>query len=129
MNWEAIKKKIIMKVLLNICFGGFSFSGQFESHLLSLGIDIKNDENIGDPRDYQPIVEAAIQFGLDKASGAYSALAVEEIPDGVNYSIDEYDGMEHIDSMWICVSAEDLKKGLNDDVMSMVLKGCDIKLK
>jgi hypothetical protein len=32
----------------------------------------------------------------DKASGQFAELVVVEIPDGVDYEIDEYDGNEHI---------------------------------
>ena len=47
------------------------------------------------PRDDPDLVAVVEEMG-DKANGTYAALAVVEIPDGVEWEIDEYDGSEHI---------------------------------
>lgn len=47
------------------------------------------------PRDDKDLVELVEEFG-DKMSGCYARLKVVEIPDGVEWEIEEYDGNETI---------------------------------
>jgi len=54
--------------------------------------DFYKDETRSDP-DLIAVVE---ELGLDEASAPLSELAIEEIPDGASYDIDEYDGMESV---------------------------------
>jgi len=117
-----------MKVLINDCWGGFSLSTEFEDHLNSITDQLINNHELA-ARHNVLLVEEAIKFGLDKASGTFSELIVVDIPDGCEYNIHEYDGMESIDNIWIEVSKEDLSNGLSEKQMDMVLKGCSIKLK
>jgi hypothetical protein len=46
-------------------------------------------------RNDPALVQAVEELG-DKANGAHAELAVVEIPDDVDYRIEEYDGREHI---------------------------------
>lgn len=117
-----------MKVLLNDCWGGFSFSDEFEDHINSITDSLINIHDLAE-RHNQFIVEEAIKFGLDKASGICAELILVDLPDGCEYQIHEYDGMESIEDIWIYVSKEDLINGLSEQQMDMVLKGCSIKLK
>jgi len=117
-----------MKVLINDCYGGFSFSTEFKDHINSITDNLINKYKLS-ARHNVLLVEEAIKFGLDKASGICAQLIVVEIPDGCEYNIREYDGMEHINDIWIEVSKEDLSNGLSEDQINMVLKGCSIKLK
>jgi hypothetical protein len=116
-----------MKVLLNKCYGGYSFSEEFVKHLIYNDIvpDYTNYHNL--QRHDQRVVEEAIKFGLDNASGMCASLEVREVPDGANYSISEYDGMESIDHIWIDVHVHELKYGLKQHQLQMVMKGCNIK--
>jgi hypothetical protein len=118
-----------MKLLINDCWGVFGFSKEFEIHIDSLTKDqlINKYELLA--RHNQFLVEEAIKFGLDKASGTFSKLIVVDLPDGCEYKIHEYDGMESIEDIWIYVSKEDLINGLSEQQMDVVLKGCSIKLK
>lgn len=50
---------------------------------------------MGFKRDDKLLVECVEKFG-EKANGRCAELHVVEIPDGTEYIIDEYDGMEHI---------------------------------
>jgi len=116
-----------MKVLLNKCYGGYSFSEEFVKHLIFNDIvpNYTNYHNL--QRHDQRVIEEAIKFGLDNASGMCASLEVREVPDGANYSISEYDGMESIDNIWIEVSVHDLKYGLKQNQLQMVMKGCNVK--
>ena len=41
------------------------------------------------------LIQAVEELG-SKANGSHAELSVVEIPDGVDYIVEEYDGMEHI---------------------------------
>lgn len=48
-----------------------------------------------DNREHPLVVRVVEELGTD-ASGRFADLKVVEIPDGVQYTIEEYDGLEHI---------------------------------
>ena len=48
------------------------------------------------PRNDPTLIQVIEELGMDNASGTYASLKVVEIPDGVDYEIEEYDGLEHI---------------------------------
>ena len=78
-----------MKFVINDCYGGYSYSMDF---LLKYGKEIG-----GLKRNDPKLVAAVEEFGLRNASGEYSVLCIEEIPDdATDYSIEEYDGAESI---------------------------------
>ena len=102
-----------MKIVINDCFGGFGLShaavmlyaelkgmvlysqpSSFdfvyyldEAHTQYFSVDVKRDDPI--------LVQVVEQLG-EKADGFCASLKVVEIPDGVNWQIQEYDGNEHI---------------------------------
>lgn len=84
-----------MKVVINRCFGGFSLSkAAFKELGLPWGgygslteTEIKRD----DPR----LIACVEKLG-EAANGDYAKLSVVEIPDDVEWFIDEYDGNETI---------------------------------
>ncbi len=117
-----------MKVLINSCYGGFGYSEEFVEHLITKNLVPKTANSYNIPRDNQEIIEEAIKFGLEKANGWASKLEVVEILDGAQYSINEYDGFESIDDVWIEVTLDELKNGLSSNQLSMVSQGCNIKL-
>jgi len=121
-----------MKVILNRCYGGFGFSEEFTKHIKTFpGYEEMYSGNIGINRNDQFLIEEAIKFGLDKASGGFAQLAVVDIPDGVEYSISEYDGQEWISQLWIEVTLQELKNGLTQEQLDILEnnKGVDIKIK
>jgi hypothetical protein len=57
-----------------------------------------SDQNVY-PRDierHDPALIQVVEEMGDKASGDHAELKVVEIPDDVNYIVEEYDGLEHI---------------------------------
>jgi len=61
--------------------------GWWEAH------EIVNDREAR--RDDQLLVQAVEELG-DRANGEHAKLSIVEIPDGTDFCIEEYDGMEHV---------------------------------
>ena len=84
------------KIVINTCFGGFGLSEEsLEEYKSRKGI---TDENFFEriiPRDC-PVLVAMVEEGGTDVDGIYSELKVVEIPENVNWYIEEYDGMEHV---------------------------------
>lgn len=88
-----------MKIVINTCFGGFGLSEEAYKELglvwdkfgYAFRYDSFEDGSRTDPR----LVAVVEKLGT-KASGPYSNLKVVEIPDGIEYEIDNYDGKETI---------------------------------
>ena len=55
------------------------------------------DDDMANFRSHPDLLAVIDALGPKKAGGDYSDLVIVEIPDGVEYKIGEYDGME-----WIC---------------------------
>ncbi len=104
-----------MKIVINKCYGGFSISKEAGLYMASRGSAQAQSElysslgynwfGYGYSTDKFPIqysrtdpllVEAVEKLGSDKASGSSAKLKVVEIPDDVDWEIDEYDGMEKV---------------------------------
>lgn len=118
-----------MQVLLNDCYGGFNFSEEFKAHIRSKYPNRYEEDSFYFVDRADPVfIEEALSFGLEKASGHFSNLVVVEIPDNVNYSIYEYDGMEQIEQTWITVTLDELKSGLSKEKLDMVVRVDCIKL-
>jgi hypothetical protein len=112
-----------MKVVINVCFGGFGLSDEAFEELIKKGwtvgdADVNEDWNthqimkhkessfgtysFGSGRQYESslrshpdLVEVVERLG-EKSYGECAKLRVVEVPDGVEWEIDEYDGREHI---------------------------------
>ena len=85
------------KIVINTDFGGFGLSDQaIDLYKVLTGIPPANDLYYWDlARNNATLVQIVEQLG-DKAAGHYSSLKIIEIPDGVEWHIHEYDGMEHV---------------------------------
>ena len=133
-----------MKILINDCYGGFGIS--LEAELLYLQKKEISyellEENFGKgkylingeenylhlSRTDEVLIEVVEEIGSDRASGIHAELSIEEIPDGADYSIHEYDGTEYIDSTWFTFTAEELKNGLSDEQLELVSQVSCIKV-
>jgi len=97
-----------MKVVINATYGGFSVSREAAKFMAARGhkeaIEAVNrvDGPLGfdghicmDDRTNVDLV-AAVEEGGEKANGGCAILKVVEIPDNIEWEIEEYDGYEHI---------------------------------
>lgn len=105
-----------MKVAINNCFGGFSLSDEAFELLLNLKqikFEKRDDgyyydpdtgefisqynlyDNFHDQRSDSDLIKVIETLG-PAANGSYSSLAIVDIPDDVDYTIEEYDGYEHV---------------------------------
>jgi hypothetical protein len=84
-----------MKVVINVKYGGFGLSRECRERMKQTsGKAVPLDDNI--ERHDAFLVEAIEALGSDACSTRFSQLAIVEIPDGVDYVIEEYDGLEHV---------------------------------
>ena len=90
------------KIVINNCYGGFGVSTEGMKFINDLKEKrgkpkLKVDEYEEPMRDDVELIEAIEILGSDKVSGQFGSLKIVEIPDGLEWEIDEYDGMESVD--------------------------------
>lgn len=86
------------KVVINVCYGGFSLSKEASEILIDQGVDINPcygylPDDL--PRHDKRLVEVVEKLG-EKANARFSKLKVIEIESPM-YRIDGYDGMESVE--------------------------------
>lgn len=88
----------MVKVVINVCFGGFSVSCNVARAIAEeRGVEIKCGLPYCHHIDYErtdPLLVKYVEMDSKLASGKLASLKVVEIPDGVEWYIDEYDGTE-----------------------------------
>lgn len=94
-----------MKIALNKCYGGFCVS---RAVYKELGINWDNygyldneafgieSDNYLEWRKHPKLIEAIEKIGEDAASGELAMVRIVDIPDDVEWEIDEYDGIETV---------------------------------
>lgn len=83
-----------MKIVLNRIFGGFSLS---EKAYEMLGLEWDTfGFAYGIERNDPRLVEVVEKLGED-ANGKYAKLEVVTVPDGIDWEIDSYDGLETVE--------------------------------
>lgn len=87
-----------MKILYNTCYGGFGFSHDFINEFNRRYPEEEpiNSEHDEERRSDPKVIQLFEIMGSSLASGHYASLNVKTIPDGVQWSVSEYDGMERI---------------------------------
>jgi len=97
-----------MKIALNKCYGGFGVSrAVFEAlgkewdgygHLGNedFGIEGSLSTDYNAFRVHPDLIAAIEAVGVEKASGKLSLVVIVDIPDGMSWVIDDYDGMETV---------------------------------
>lgn len=106
-------KNVGQKVVVNKCFGGFSISKEAAQYMANLGNERARKEledkskdqwyGLGYVDDFEggysrtdPDLIAAIESLGEAANGWLAKLAIVEIPHGVEWDIEEYDGSEWV---------------------------------
>jgi hypothetical protein len=94
-----------MKLAINRCFGGFGTSKEADDALRETACEHVErpaperhygyDHNEKDKRTCPHLLAVVEKMGT-AADGMCAQLKVIEVPDGVDFEIDEYDGIEHI---------------------------------
>jgi hypothetical protein len=83
-----------MKIVINACHGGFGLSEKALEIYRKEVNDTEADEwDI--PRDH-PVLVRLVQELRDEVNTRFSELKVVEIPDGIEWTICEYDGLEWV---------------------------------
>ena len=83
-----------MKVVINKSYGGFDLSDAALKRYNELdGYDHKKTRNIA--RDDVYLIQVVEELG-DKSWGHYAELKIVEVPDEVDWVIEEYDGREWV---------------------------------
>ena len=84
------------KVVINTCHGGFGISAAAESKYKELaGIADPDFHSCLIPRDDEHLI-AVVEIMGSAADGGYAELKIVEIPNDVNWCIEEYDGREWV---------------------------------
>jgi hypothetical protein len=84
------------KIVINTCHGGFGLSGAAESKYKELaGITDPNFYSRNIPRDDEHLI-AVVELMGEEANNRFSELKIVEVPDDVNWCIEEYDGREWV---------------------------------
>jgi hypothetical protein len=93
-----------MKIVINECFGGFGISELAAKYLAERG-NTEAKAMLDGPRFYSslydtprndPILIEAVEVLGAEANGAHAKLKVVEVPDEVEWVIEEYDGIEWV---------------------------------
>ena len=88
------------QIVINRCFGGFSLSEQAKTLYKQHTRDIEKPAHWyidGDvKRDDPCLLRIITEIGLEAASGRFSKLKIVEIPDDVEWVIQDYDGNEWV---------------------------------
>lgn len=94
-----------MKIVINRCYGGFSLSDECSKALGGKLIEASgtfhfyefpDKKRESDFRTSPDLINLMETKGSEWCSGRCAELRVVEIPDNVDYTIEDYDGMEQI---------------------------------
>lgn len=88
------------KIVINACYGGFGLSGTAANLYCAYAGIAEADRDMFHTRDIRrndPILIRVLeQLGVMECSGRHASLRVVEIPDDVEWTIEEYDGKEWV---------------------------------
>jgi hypothetical protein len=85
------------KIVYNGCYGGFSLSLAAWERYIELGGKAESSFDLDRNRTDPVLVQVVEELG-ERANGMCAELRIYEIAVGTKYRIDEYDGLEHIET-------------------------------
>jgi hypothetical protein len=85
----------MQKIVINSCYGGFSLSTE-AMRMYKKEKKSKEETWAHNIERDDPILVGVVEKLGTKANDSYAKLKVVEIPDGVEWEIEEYDGIEWI---------------------------------
>ena len=85
----------MIKVVINACHGGFGLSAEALNKYRALGITDPDFYSRNIPRDDEHLI-AVVELMGSAADGEYAELKIVEVPDDVNWYVEEYDGKEWV---------------------------------
>ncbi len=135
-----------MEIILNKCYGGYGLSDEaVRLYLTKKNIPIVlnpayaskyfkyyivgDDERFSDSsisRTDPIIIEVVKELGK-RSNDSSAKLEIVSIPDGCQYLIDEYDGMESIET-WFELTEEELLKGITPEKLQLLKSVDSIKI-
>jgi hypothetical protein len=134
-----------MKVLINKCHGGYGISADALSMYADkkgLKYSVKNEympfldladgtslSSYNIERNDPTLIAVFEELGSEDFSGISANVAIVEVPDGAEYFVDEYDGLEDVSQIWITATLEELASGLSQEKLDLIKAGCAVKLK
>ncbi len=84
------------KIVINTCYGGFGLSEQaMNMYCSQLDLDPKQVGSWDIARDSPTLIQIIEQLG-QAANGNFAELKIVEVPDDVDWYIEEYDGREWV---------------------------------
>jgi len=86
-----------MKIVVNTCYGGFGLSEEAEAEFRQKA-GLSEDFWFGRLDDHRidPILVAMVEEDAERVSGDHAELGIIEIPDDVDWVIENYDGIEWV---------------------------------
>lgn len=85
----------MIKVVINACHGGFGLSDEALKRYVKETNGEAGEYEFEIARDNPVLIRIVEEMG-NAANGRYSELKIVEIPDDVNWYIEEYDGLEWV---------------------------------
>jgi len=84
-----------MKIAINKCFGGFSLSKKAYEFLGKKWDGYGFDYSAPEKRTDEKLIECIEKLG-HKANGGLAKIVIVDIPDHVDFEIQDYDGIESV---------------------------------
>lgn len=85
-----------MKIAYNASYGGFSLSNVAMARVRELGMELDEFEHSFSSLRSHPILISVIEEMGGRANGVGADIQIVDIPDDVQWTIQEYDGLEWV---------------------------------
>ena len=109
-----------MKVVYNSSFGGYGLSEEaIKLYNEKSGRNVEYDFDI---ERHDPILVAVVEELGDEVNDVFSELTIIDIPEGYDYTIDDYDGFETVELMLLeDVLRDKIRKGNEEEIVEYAM--------